>query len=146
MAFLPSDLNCFAWSKIRLGIGLLTGREARQRRAAEWVFKTFGQKSLHNIQERVKRLLEEAIELAQSEHLPEEEALALTKYVYSRPKGDPVQEAAGVGVCLLFYGWAKGVSVDILEEVELTRVEHISTEVFRQRHDKKIEAGISQPR
>ena len=143
---LPSDFKCFAWDKIKLGIGRLIGREARQAVVGQWVESTFGRSSLTNLEERVTRVLEEAVELAQSEGLSEEKAKDLVQYVYSRPKGDPAQEAAGVSICVLAYCWAKGFSAEVLEEVELERVLAIPASLFRLRHDRKIVAGVSAPR
>lgn len=90
--------------------------DALQTRIARWVVEAFGNKIFHDRQERARRVLEEAIELAQSENIELAQAERLLKHVYSRPAGRPEQEAAGVGTTL--FSWAAATDNDLLDLVE----------------------------
>ena len=117
-------------------------RAKRQIKIFDWVIRCFGPTSP---QERLKRLLEEAVELAQSEDISKSEAQQIVEYVYSRPKGDPEQEVGGLCVCILAYCELKGYLASVLEKRECRRVLKKDPEHFRERHNKKAEAGIALP-
>ena len=89
------------------------------------------------------RLLEEAVELAQAEGVPLDRALATVEHVYLKPAGKPEQEAGGVGVTLLAYCAARGISADAEEAREFERVLDIDPAYFRARHNIKADAGIA---
>jgi len=95
-----------------------------------------------NPRERVMRVLEEALELAQAEGVTSEEAHRLTEYVFGRPLGDPLQELGGVRLTLLGYAAARGVSADEAELTELQRVLSKDPEHFRRRNAEKKAAGV----
>lgn len=117
-------------------------RDDLQEVVLRWVQRTFGAELLAP-QERVARLLEEVVELAQAEDLPEERALALVRHVYSKPPGSPLQEVGGVGVTLLAYCGSKGISADTAERMELDRVLSLPAEHFRRRQAAKANAGVA---
>lgn len=94
-----------------------------QWRVRQWVLLAFGSASADSPKERVMRVLEEALELAQAEGLDEARAGKLLHHVYSRPVGDPAQEAAGVSTTLLAYTAAKGFELGELTANEMSRVE-----------------------
>jgi len=96
-----------------------------------------------NIQERVARVLEEALELAQAHDLPLYTIHRLIDRVWSRPKGDPAQELGGLGVTLLGYAEAAGLDADEQESIELARVLNVDPEKFRIKHDQKGREGVS---
>ena len=117
-------------------------RNLRQSAVFHWVRATFGEPSTV-ASERVLRVLEEAIELAQAEGIPQDRVLASVEYVYRKPVGDPAQEVGGLGVTLLAYCETKGISADEEEAREFDRVVKIDADHFRARHNKKADAGIA---
>lgn len=84
-----------------------------QDRVGKWVFSMFGYPILMDRKERATRILEEALELAQSEGVDFELAKHLTNYVYARTPGDPMQEATGVGLTLI--AWAVATKSDLMK-------------------------------
>jgi hypothetical protein len=94
---------------------------AFQRRVAEWMTACFPRSSLSDVSERTHRFLEEALELAQAQGCPREDALALLDYVYGRPEGERDQEVGGVLVTLAGLCNATGVSMDDAGDRELER-------------------------
>lgn len=122
----------------------MTNRDHRQRAVLQWVGDTFGEANL-SPKERVTRLLEEAIELAQAEGIEFDRILSVARFVYNKPAGDPIQEAGAVGVTLLAYCESRGIHADAAEQWEFDRVLAISPEQFRERHQRKADAGIAAP-
>lgn len=110
-------------------------------RVAAWVRKCFGEPGMTR-QERTARLLEEVVELSQSEGLLPDFITRVVDRVYARPFGDSAQEASGVAVCLL--GWVASAKENLysLALKEIERIEGKSTEHFRERHSAKVEQGI----
>lgn len=119
-------------------------RDLRQLAVLNWICNVFGEVTT-NRRERVSRVLEEAIELAQAEDLPIERARAMVEYVYSKPPGIAHQEAAGVGVTLLAYCGSVGISADKTEEQEVQRITSLPAKHFRERQQIKADAGLSDP-
>lgn len=95
-----------------------------QHRIGQWVFKTFGNEVAGNAKERCLRLVEEAVELAQSCEVDPKQLHALIDYVYERPVGLHAQEIAGTMVTLA--ACAEALSVD-LERVSLVEADRIET-------------------
>lgn len=112
-------------------------------RTGRWVTQTFGLEILTSRRERALRIAEEAIELAQAEGIERTQTAALVEHVYDRPVGDPDQEAAGIGVCLLAWAACTGRAIHQLIERELTRVESLPRERFLARRQEKITSGLS---
>ena len=76
-----------------------------------------------NRKERAMRLFEEAAELAQAEGITAEQLVTQIAYVFTRPGGEPSQEAGGVAVCIVGYCAGIGTTfLDVLER-ELRRIE-----------------------
>lgn len=117
-------------------------RDARQAAVYAWVKETFGSATL-NTKERALRFIEEAIELAQAEGLSKEQTRSVLDHVYAKPPGSIESEVGGVGVTLLGYCEAKGLSAEHEEVKEADRVSNIDPAYFRERHDKKAKAGIA---
>lgn len=70
---------------------------------------------------RALRLLEEAIELAQSEGVTPDEVNILRDQVFEREPGEPGQELAGVLVCAAGVAATRGLSLASLFTTELRR-------------------------
>jgi hypothetical protein len=122
---------------------MTSSRDARQAAVYDWVRSTFGEPNA-NVTERVLRLFEEVVELAQAEAIAPERLFALVAHVYGKLPGDPAQEVGGIGTTLLAYAAAKGLSADALEEAELRRVLAIEQGYFRKRHNAKAAAGVAE--
>lgn len=110
-------------------------------RCAEWVERTYGAASLHNLDNRVARIVEEAVELGQAQGLDQQMVERIVHRAYSRPKGEVRQEAAGV--LFTFLVWAKVAGVNIWRELrtEVERVERKDPEFFRAKQRDKFAAG-----
>lgn len=97
-------------------------------RVEEWVKTRIGPQYA-GPKERAMRLLEEAIELAQSEGINWNQAVSQVHYVFGRPKGEPMQEAGGVAVCLL--GWCAAHETTF-QEIALTEIERIEAKPLQE--------------
>ncbi len=93
-----------------------------QNRANLWFQECFGPEISADTAERGCRFLEEALELVQSTHMSKAGALALVDYVYSRPEGDPPQEAGQVMVTLAALCLAHNMNMHQQGELELDRI------------------------
>lgn len=112
-------------------------------RCERWVENALGTRILTDLQERVMRVLEEAMELAQSEGVGRAAAQRLIDRVWSRTVGDPVQESAGVEFTLRVYSRRKGFDLDMALERELERVEDPALiEKIRKKHADKVLQGV----
>lgn len=112
------------------------------KRISQWVRRAFGNDAMTSKEERTARVVEEAIELAQAEGLHSDFVRRVLDRVYSRPAGEPEQEAAGLTVCLL--AWAESRRVD-LRAVALTEIERIEqpevTAKIQRKQAEKAAAG-----
>lgn len=118
-------------------------RNHRQRCVQQWVVDAFGEQVAMNVHERTMRVLEEAIELAQSEGISLFEVVGLANHVYRKPLGKPQQEVGGIGVTLLAYCALKGFSADEEEQREVARILSFPPDHFRQRQAAKAAAGVA---
>jgi hypothetical protein len=104
-------------------MGKATGTRATlQTRVGQWVVRALGAQHLADRQMRAKRLLEEAIELAQAEGLHPDLVHAWVEHVYGRPAGGAREEARGVGITYFAYCESLGEDHKKLIEEELARV------------------------
>jgi len=117
-------------------------RNERQTTAAQWAARCFGRAVVEDRRERVTRILEEAIELAQAEGLEADTVARLTRRVYAKPPGDPTQELGGLGVCVLVYAEATGVSADAIEAGEVEAILARDPGYFRERQNAKAALGL----
>ncbi len=123
----------------------LLPRDARQFVVLDWAKAAFGDGVANSPPERASRVLEEAIELAQAAGIDLAGALKLVMHVYSKPAGEPAQEAGGLGVTLLAYCESIKLSADRAEADEINRILARPIEHFRARHAAKAAAGIATP-
>jgi hypothetical protein len=119
-------------------------RARRQSQVYGWCASTFGESVALDMVERVRRLLEEAAELAQVDGLSEDSAVKLIRHVYSKPPGKRAQEVGGVGVTLLAYCEAAGLSADYCERDEIDRILSLPHEYFRKRQNIKAAIGVAE--
>lgn len=92
-----------------------------QDRVAQWIAECLPPEAGADRTERVHRLLEEAIELAQACGTSREDAIQLVDYVFDRPVGDQEQEVGGVMVTLAALCSAINISMDSAADKELER-------------------------
>lgn len=92
-----------------------------QGRVYPWTVETFGLKLTLDLNERIQRFLEEALELVQAAGGTQEQAVKMAAYVFSRPVGEVHQEAAGTQVSLAALCNRLNVPMDECREVELLR-------------------------
>jgi hypothetical protein len=93
-----------------------------QARVEPWMRECFGDVIPFDKVERGDRLLEEVFELLQSGGYDPARVLALRDYVWSRPVGEPAQEAGGVMVTMAAYCLAFGLDMHGAGETELARI------------------------
>lgn len=92
-----------------------------QQRVNAWVEACFPPSAHTNVEERVHRFLEEALELAQASGCSREDALELVNYVFARPEGEPTQETGGVLITLAALSNINGIDMEDAGERELSR-------------------------
>lgn len=97
--------------------------EGLRQRVGRFVSRTFGTTNLESRHERCLRLVEEAIELAQSEGVKDTVIHTIADQVYAKPLGIPQKEAGGVGVCWLAWTIAADANPVDLVTAELDRIE-----------------------
>lgn len=119
-------------------------RVTRQTRVGRWVRDTFGDGIAMSLTERAMRLVEEAVEAAQAVGLSQDKVLLIVGRVYNRPPGELAQELGGVGVTLLAFAEAAGLSADRLERQEVKRIHEFPADKFRTRHAEKIASGTAE--
>ena len=118
-------------------------RDERQKQVQDWVARCFGTEVAIDPRERITRVMEESVELAQSLGMPEEAVHALVKYVYSRDVGTVGQEIGGVCITLLALCETLKLSANDLEAQELNRILSKDPEHFRQRQAAKHADGVA---
>jgi NTP pyrophosphatase (non-canonical NTP hydrolase) len=111
-----------------------------QNRVREWIQTAFPD-STWNPKVRALLVLEEAIELAQAFDIPLEKAREQLEHTYSRPKGEPAQELAGVQLTLFATASAMSLSAMDVTERELARAwRHIDHIREKNKHKVKVDA------
>lgn len=116
----------------------------RQVLVGQWVVACWGEQVM-NPHERALRVLEEAAELAQAEGVLFALAVRVLDVVFSRPPGQPEQEAGGIGVTLLAWAYCRSLSLDALIAAEIARVLAKPIAHFQTRQAEKASLGISEP-
>ena len=129
-------------ARLRLRDDDTSPADLRQARAAEWVKTRLGERALLP-RERALRVLEEAIELSQTEGLGFADMVRLVAYVLKRPVGDPFKELGGLRFTILAYAEVRGYSALAAESTELDRVFAEDPDTFRRRNAEKAAAGVS---
>lgn len=107
-----------------------------QSRVYTWAMLCFPPKHIFDKNVRNVHFLEEALELVQALGLPEEEAIRVVRYVYSRSKGHPPQEVGGVLLTLSLLSVANELDMLRCGEDELERV-WMKIDVIREKQKHK---------
>lgn len=129
-----------------LDAGEINLRNERQATVLDWCKATFaapnGDLDEATPDTRCLRFVEEAIELAQAHGLDKALVLKQLEEVFSRPRGEPVQEIGGVMVTLNAYCESTGVSLAVCEDLEIIRCNARPIEHFQARQKEKRERGL----
>ncbi len=120
-------------------------RMRRQMLCHQWVSTVRSEAIANNLQERVKRIIEEAIELAQAEGLPLEMIFRIAQRTYGRPAGKPEQEVGGMMTTLMTYCQARGISIYRAEVAEFARALCTPYYVLKRKYEEKVRDGIAAP-
>lgn len=121
---------------------VLAERDRRQADTHAWCVAVFGDHDDRSIPQRGLRMMEEAIEAAQSCGCDPAMLHRLIDHVYGRPVGEIQQELGGLGVTLLALAEAAGLSADDAESHELARVMGKPLAHFAERNAAKKAAGF----
>lgn len=109
-----------------------------------WVRTAFGDESMNDRPERVSRVVEEALELAQASGLTTIKVGRILGRVYSRPAGTVDQETNGlVATLVLLIEHLAGDSFYARLYREYQRVSKLDLTYVREKHRAKVLAGTS---
>lgn len=111
--------------------------------AHDWAVRSFGSDHVVNNGIRALRTAEEAIELAQAYDVPKETMLKCVEMVYSKPKGEPLQELGGVFVTANILAESLRVESDTVFETELRRVLAKPPKHWGDRNQAKLDVGMT---
>jgi hypothetical protein len=106
--------------------------------------RIFGDRAMDSTVERGRRVVEEALELAQVEGVPEHETHAIVKAKYAKAKGEVRQEAGGLIVTLLALCAHHELRLDDLAKAEIERMLSPNPESFRAKQREKADLGIAE--
>jgi hypothetical protein len=120
-------------------------REARATELEVWAVRCFGEDEAHSIAHRALRMFEEACEVLQAAGVGIELLRTVAERVYAGEPGDLDQELGGLGVTTLLLARAAGLSADIEEQREYSRVLSMPDDHFAARNKAKIDAGLGAP-
>jgi hypothetical protein len=118
-------------------------REQRQQQAGDRVREVWGAACLASPHERVMRLQEEVLKLAQAMNVPFHDLFKLFEVVSHRPSGEIEQELGGVCVTLLSLAQSLGFSLEEIERIELDRFLAADIEKMRRKGAEKNALGVS---
>lgn len=124
----------------RLTMREQAAREKRQLSVFQWAQQVFGGADT-SPRIRMRRLLEEVVELAQAQGLNREDCVAEVDAVFERPVGEVEQEIGGVAVTLMAYCASKGLSLPRIEHREIARINTKAAAHFKQRQLEKHAQG-----
>ena len=109
-----------------------------QDNVSKWCVDCFGETTAADVEERIYRFIEEALELAQSLGGRGEDMRQLVDYVFNRPKGEPKQEVGGVMITLAALCAANDISMMGAAEEEYKRISCPETMMrIRKKHESK---------
>jgi hypothetical protein len=116
----------------------------RPRAFLDWAIATFGPVACGR-EERLARFVEEAIELAHAEDMPQLKLAKIINRVYRRERGDTAKEIGQAQACLETFAESIGLNSDLEAELEFKRVQTIPKEEWERRHAAKAAVGIAAP-
>lgn len=114
----------------------------RQVTAYAWAEATYGQDRVRQRRYQGFRLLEEVMELCQTQGLSLEDFIRCAEYVSSRPVGDTREELGDVHVCLDILAENLGLSLDHCHTNALLRIQSLDPDKCKAKDTLKIEYGL----
>lgn len=129
-----SDCNAVEMTHDRLA--------ARQRKAFAWAEATYGADRVKQRRYQAFRLLEEVMELCQTQGLSLEDFVRCADYVAARKVGDTREEMGDVQVCLDIMAENLGLSLDNCHTTALNRIQGLDPVKCKLKDDGKIAAGL----
>ena len=118
--FWGDNKQCYAPEAVVRQVAVLHNVDF-QHNVRKWTVTCFGQVIADDPIERFHRFMEEAFELGQACGCTREVAQQLLDYVFSRPIGNPSQEAGGVMITLAALCDVMGISMLTAGDMELNR-------------------------
>jgi hypothetical protein len=120
--------------------------DAAQKEVLRWCKATFGEKDPRwtDVDERCLRHYEEDTELMQALGMTEEQCIAMVKYVFSRPIGEPKQEMGGTLITLAALANSTHISMRDAFEEENRRCWEIKDKIAAKQMVKPLR-GKNQP-
>lgn len=114
----------------------------RQVRAYAWAEATYGEQLIRQRRYQAFRLLEEVMELCQTQGLSLEDFIRTGEFVSSRPVGDTKDEIGDARICLDILSENLGLSVDHCHTNALSRIQSLDPEKCRAKDAAKIAYGL----
>jgi len=109
----------------------------------DWGIRCFGREHMYNMQVRSIRLIEEAVELAQTFNVPKDQLHKLVDIVYSREVGKSEQELGGVLVTTAVICEALQTTMHTAMLREVRRCLSKPPEHFAERNKEKLQLGLT---
>lgn len=108
----------------------------------EWCVRVFGPVA-RDPRERALRLLEEVLELAQTQGVTYTDARAVAVRTFARDPGSAAVELGQAGMCLEVMAAVMGRDLGREVNLEFARVQDIPDAEFHRRHDAKVAVGAA---
>jgi len=117
-------------------------RTDRQTAILRWANTTFGAETADVTGERIRRFLEEAIELSQAVGLEQDDVENMVEYVFARPAGAVAREIGQVGVSLLALAEHLNINAEHEERTEFERIASLPADHWQARQNAKADKGM----
>lgn len=115
--------------------------QERQERAFRWALETYGDRT-RNARYQAFRLLEEAMELAQTQGLDFDDLVRTARWVSDRATGDTKVEVGDTAICTLIFAENLGLSFDSCLTTTMLRVKGLDPDKCRAKDDAKVKFGL----
>lgn len=115
---------------------------ARQVKAYDWAVATYGADRVVQRRYQAFRLLEEVMELCQTQGLSLEDFVRCGEYVAARKVGDTREELGDVQICLDILAENLGLSLDACHTTALNRIQGLDPVKCKLKDDGKIAVGL----
>lgn len=117
-------------------------RTQRQSAILQWANATLGEATASNTGERIRRFVEEAIELVQAAGLDKQALHNIIDHIYAKPAVQMAQEIGQVGVSLLGLSEHLGIPADDEERKEFDHIQSLPSDYWQARQNAKAGKGL----
>lgn len=114
----------------------------RQQKAHAWAVETYGADRIRQRRYQGFRLLEEVMELCQTQGMTLEDFVRCAEYVSARKVGDTKEELGDVMICLDIFSENLGLSLDACHTTALNRIQGLDPVKCKLKDDGKIAVGL----